>query len=221
MKWLVILFILMGLAAPTMGKAQCSDSGWHGRRPYGDYCYGSERGWYGAKRGIDSAEEATRILQDYYTDEDVTIGKIVKKENYFEAEILGVLGDGSYALCGIGETVPEMVFGHASKDSLADVWKSNPVLLEIREGLPRSLKGVCGDCVMKNICLGSCIAQNYYRSQDLWAPFWYCEEAQRLGLFPESRLVRRALESRPQHAKGPSWNDRLPDDHVLCAEVVR
>jgi SynChlorMet cassette radical SAM/SPASM protein ScmF len=135
--------------------------------------------------------------------------------------ILGVLGDGSYALCGIGETVPEMVFGHASKESLADVWKSNPVLLEIREGLPRSLKGVCGDCVMKNICLGSCIAQNYYRSQDLWAPFWYCEEAQRLGLFPESRLVRRAFESRPQHAKGPSWNDRLPDDPVLCAEVVR
>ncbi len=89
MKWLVILFILMDLAAPTMGKAQCSDSGWHGRRPYGDYCYGSERGWYGATRGVDSAEEATRILQDYYTDEDVTIGKIVKKENYFEAEILG------------------------------------------------------------------------------------------------------------------------------------
>ena len=88
MKWIVVLIVLLGLAAPTMAQAQCSDSDLHGRRPYGDYCYGSDSGWYGAKRGVDSAEETKRILQDYYTDEDVTIGKIVKKENYFDAEIL-------------------------------------------------------------------------------------------------------------------------------------
>jgi SynChlorMet cassette radical SAM/SPASM protein ScmF len=102
--------------------------------------------------------------------------------------ILGVLAGGSYALCGIGEHVPELIFGHASNDSLADVWQTNPVLLEIREGLPRRLGGICGECLMKGVCLGSCIAQNYYRNRDLWAPFWYCEEARREGLFPESRL---------------------------------
>jgi SynChlorMet cassette radical SAM/SPASM protein ScmF len=101
--------------------------------------------------------------------------------------ILGVLANGSYALCGIGETVPELVFGHASKDALSDVWSGNPVLREIREGLPRRLGGICGKCLMKGICLGSCIAQNYYRDRDLWAPNWYCEEAARLGLFPDSR----------------------------------
>ena len=68
--------------------------------------------------------------------------------------ILGVLANGSYALCGIGETVPELVFGHASKDPLADVWKDNPVLREIREGLPRRLGGICGECLMKGVCLG-------------------------------------------------------------------
>jgi len=36
--------------------------------------------------------------------------------------ILGVLANGSYALCGIGETVPELVFGHATTDRLEDVW---------------------------------------------------------------------------------------------------
>jgi SynChlorMet cassette radical SAM/SPASM protein ScmF len=82
--------------------------------------------------------------------------------------ILGVLGGGSYALCGIGETVPELVFGHASNDPLADVWKDNSILREIREGLPRRLGGICGDCLMKGVCLGSCIAHNYYRSRDLW-----------------------------------------------------
>ncbi|HMK36593.1 MAG TPA: SynChlorMet cassette radical SAM/SPASM protein ScmF [Desulfomonilaceae bacterium] len=105
--------------------------------------------------------------------------------------ILGVLGDGTYALCGIGETVPELAFGHAEKDRLETVWKHNPILQSIREGLPKRLKGICGDCIMKSRCLGSCIAQNYYRDKDFWAPNWFCEEAYKLGLFPESRIRGR------------------------------
>ena len=102
--------------------------------------------------------------------------------------ILGVLADGSYALCGIGETVPDLVFGHAATDRLESIWENAPVLLDIREGLPNRLEGICGDCLMNSRCLGSCIAQNYYSSKNLWAPFWYCEEAHKRGLFPESRL---------------------------------
>ncbi len=103
--------------------------------------------------------------------------------------IIGVLANGSYALCGIGEVVPELIFGHVETASLKDVWENHPVLLDIREGIPRRLEGICGRCLMKNICLGSCIAQNYYRHKSLWSPFWYCEEAQRLGLFPDSRIM--------------------------------
>ncbi len=102
--------------------------------------------------------------------------------------ILGVLAGGSYALCGIGETVPEMVFGNAARDSLRDVWENSPVLNDIRSGLPARLEGVCAECLLKNVCLGSCIAQNYYSRHNLWAPHWYCEEAHRHGLFPETRL---------------------------------
>ena len=102
--------------------------------------------------------------------------------------ILGVLANGDYALCGIGATVPELVFGNAARDSLSEVWLHNPVLAELRAGMPRQLKGICSTCVMQQVCLGSCIAQNYYSSHDLWAPFWYCEEAHRQGLFPETRL---------------------------------
>ncbi|OGD10794.1 MAG: SynChlorMet cassette radical SAM/SPASM protein ScmF [Candidatus Aminicenantes bacterium RBG_13_62_12] len=104
--------------------------------------------------------------------------------------ILGVLADGSYALCGIGETVPELVFGRAGRDRLDEIWNNHPLLKEIREGLPGKLKGVCGDCLMKSLCLGSCVAQNYYSSRDLFSPFWYCEEARKKGLFPSSRLGR-------------------------------
>lgn len=102
--------------------------------------------------------------------------------------ILGVLGNGSYALCGIGETVPEFIFGDAAKDRLADVWENTSVLKQIRENLPAKLGGICGECIMKGVCLGSCIAQNYYRSKDLWAPFWFCEEAEKAGIFPETRM---------------------------------
>ena len=103
--------------------------------------------------------------------------------------ILGVIASGSYALCGIGETVPALAFGHAAQKGLKEVWDNTGVLQELRDGFPHRLKGVCGDCVMKNRCLGSCVAQNYYSEKDLWAPFWYCKEAHAHGLFPASRLI--------------------------------
>jgi SynChlorMet cassette radical SAM/SPASM protein ScmF len=102
--------------------------------------------------------------------------------------ILGVLANGSYALCGIGQTVPDLVFGHSAVDPLEDVWNNSSVLKELREGLPQRLEGICGDCVMKSRCLGSCIAQNYYSSRNLWASYWYCDKAQKIGLFPETRV---------------------------------
>ena len=102
--------------------------------------------------------------------------------------ILGVLANGNYALCGIGENVPELVFGHTADNRLEDVWKTTKALNELREGLTHRLEGICGECLMKDICLGSCIAQNFYRNKHLWAPFWYCEEARKVGLFPETRM---------------------------------
>lgn len=101
--------------------------------------------------------------------------------------IIGVLATGSYALCGIGSHIPELVFGHASRDRLAEVWQNNPVLQEIREGLPERLGGICQDCFLNRICLGFCLAQNYYQTRDLWTPYWFCQQAEAAGLFPDSR----------------------------------
>jgi SynChlorMet cassette radical SAM/SPASM protein ScmF len=114
--------------------------------------------------------------------------------------ILGILANGSYALCGIGETVPELVFGHAARDRLEDVWRESKVLNELRDGLPHRFEGVCSDCLMKTMCLASCVAQNYYRSKNLWTGFWYCEEARTRGLFPKSRRGRK--DDRPEGLEG-------------------
>jgi SynChlorMet cassette radical SAM/SPASM protein ScmF len=102
--------------------------------------------------------------------------------------IIGVLGDGSYALCGIGATVPELIFGRVGEDRLADIWEQSPVLNHLRAHLPQDLEGVCRRCIMKYLCLGTCVALNYYREKKLLAANWVCQEAYDSGSFPGSRL---------------------------------
>jgi SynChlorMet cassette radical SAM/SPASM protein ScmF len=112
--------------------------------------------------------------------------------------ILGVLPSGEYALCGMGSHVEQLHFGWIGQDSLVKVWQENPILQNLRIGLPEKLNGICSHCLMKHLCLGSCIAQNYYRTSSLWAPFWFCEQANAAGLFPDSRLD---LSSQKSHNK--------------------
>ena len=102
--------------------------------------------------------------------------------------ILGVIPSGHYSLCGIGKQKPEFVFGKVGENDLAKIWHENAILQTLRTGLPNRLDGVCSQCLMKHICLGSCVAQNYYRTGSLWAPFWFCEKAEAIGLFPTTRL---------------------------------
>lgn len=102
--------------------------------------------------------------------------------------ILGVLANGDYALCGIGSQVPDLVFGHIGREDLATVWNRSRSLVALREGLPGKLEGVCGRCLMNGFCLASCVAQNHYRTKRIFAPFWFCEQAEEAGLFPASRL---------------------------------
>lgn len=101
---------------------------------------------------------------------------------------LGVIPSGQYALCGIGEHIADFVFGNVGEDALARIWANNPLLNDIRNGLPKNLSGICSRCLMAGSCLGSCITQNYYRDGNLWAPFWLCEQAESLGMFPSTRL---------------------------------
>ncbi len=108
--------------------------------------------------------------------------------------IMGVIATGRYALCGIGQNVPELVFGSVADGPLEVLWRENPVLNQLRDGLPSRLGGICARCVMRRRCLGCCVAQNYYRSKDLMAPFWFCEQAEMAGCFPASRLEPSPLD---------------------------
>jgi len=119
------------------------------------------------------------------------LGKLVEGDGLSSCGILGILGllaDGHYALCGVGEHIPELAYGQAGVGHLAEIWSGHPMLKELRKGLPNDLKGVCGDCLMKRLCLGSCVAMNYQQGHGLLASYWFCEQAHAANLFPASRL---------------------------------
>jgi len=54
------------------------------------------------------------------------------------------------------------------------------------------LQGVCSRCMMRRVCFGSCVAQNYYRTGSLFSSFWFCEQAEKTDAFPKTRLEATA-----------------------------
>jgi SynChlorMet cassette radical SAM/SPASM protein ScmF len=101
---------------------------------------------------------------------------------------LGILGSGEISLCGIGKTVPDMVFGRLG-DSIREIWLSHSMLLQLRRELEdlSSYPGICRDCIHARTCHTGCVANNYVdRSRLVW-PSAFCAEADMRGLFPDAR----------------------------------
>ncbi len=103
--------------------------------------------------------------------------------------ILGILGSGEMALCGIGRNIPELCFGRLGKDSVRDVWISHPTLVRMRQDLDGVYPGLCGDCVHAKRCLTHCVAMNYEANGSLVSVSPLCAEAEQRGMFPDSRRV--------------------------------
>jgi len=106
--------------------------------------------------------------------------------------ILGILGTGEIALCGIGETIPELVYGYLGKDSIRDIWINNPVIKGLRKDIEdtATYPGVCGSCIHAKACRTGCVANNYQYGGRLVSPQWLCDHAYNKGVFPVSRLRR-------------------------------
>jgi SynChlorMet cassette radical SAM/SPASM protein ScmF len=101
--------------------------------------------------------------------------------------ILSIISDGSISLCGIGVTIPELIFGHIAKDKLKHIWETSPKIKNLREEIPAKLKGICGRCVHRDLCLGTCVANNYHQTKSFSTPYFFCEDADRNNLFPKTR----------------------------------
>jgi SynChlorMet cassette radical SAM/SPASM protein ScmF len=109
--------------------------------------------------------------------------------------ILGILGSGEIALCGIGRSTPELVYGHLGEDSIRSLWLHHPTILTLRRILEDTdaYPGICGECQVAKYCRTGCVAQNYVDSEQLVWPDALCVEAEQLGLFPETRKKKRPM----------------------------
>jgi len=101
--------------------------------------------------------------------------------------IMGLLGTGEMALCGIGRNIPELCFGTLGKDSVPDVWANHPILVKMRQDLKGPFPGLCGNCIHVKRCLTHCVAMNYEATGRLVDVSPICDKAEKAGLFPESR----------------------------------
>jgi len=165
----------------------------------------SGRGKNLSQKGMTLSLQETMGLADYIQDElqpNISIPLILrlppalKRINQFFSSdsqgcrvlnIIGILGSGEYALCGIGKNVPELCFGIVGKDDLKDLWIHNPVLNQLRENVEKKYPGICSDCIHTGGCLTQCVAQNYLDFGELIHPSALCHEAERLGVFPKTR----------------------------------
>ena len=102
--------------------------------------------------------------------------------------ILGVLANGDISICGIGERLSSLRMGNIRNEPLAELWRNNPILKTLRADIPQKLQGVCSQCIFKGYCLGKCRAEAYYITGNFLSPFSFCDEAQKLGLFPEKNI---------------------------------
>ena len=110
--------------------------------------------------------------------------------------VLGILGTGEIALCGIGQTIPSSCTGHLGMDSIRDIWLSHPVILGLRRDLENTngYPGICGFCIHAKSYRTGCVANNYVYSGKLIFPEWLCNEAERERAFPKTRLRDMGFE---------------------------
>ena len=103
--------------------------------------------------------------------------------------ILGILGSGAVALCGIGKTMPEFVYGNIATDSIRDIWLNHPTVVRLRHDLRDfgNYPELCRGCIFMRKCRTGCVVQNYSDYGQLIWPSDLCLKAQEQGLFKDSR----------------------------------
>lgn len=120
----------------------------------------------------------------------LTLPRLVPLPTCPVRNILGVLPDGTASFCGIAFTRPELSMGSLSeRGSLERIWRTHPLLLELRVALGGPRPQPCGGCIFGRSCSGHCAMESYERTGGFGAPDLLCSKAWSAGLFPESRRI--------------------------------
>ncbi|MCP4655714.1 MAG: radical SAM protein [bacterium] len=108
--------------------------------------------------------------------------------------LLAVLPNGDITICALSRDNDELFFGNVRDTRLKQVWeKARLDELRSRYLTADELTGICGDCVWKHLCKGSCRAWAYEDGSSFDAPFPLCATLHEAGEFPRAyRLSARA-----------------------------
>jgi len=83
-----VLFAIAAILIMLTGPDAYAMNGWRGGNPYGNYCSGHRWGWYGARKTVGTAEDARKILIEYFSLKgNVKIGEIRERKWFFEADV--------------------------------------------------------------------------------------------------------------------------------------
>ncbi len=121
------------------------------------------------------------------------LGEIIRRKGNASAcgilGVLGFLGSGEIAMCGIGRNIPELVYGCLGQDSIHDIWVHHPTLIKLRHALKDvdNYPNICRECTMAKNCRTGCVAQNFQNSKQVIWPDSLCLKAHQKGLFPMTR----------------------------------
>lgn len=88
---ITFLSLSVNLTVVSLASAEriCPDCPrWQENAPYGDYCPGSWRGWYGARKKVLTLREAKAIFTEYFSRYgDTKVVNIQERKRFFIAEI--------------------------------------------------------------------------------------------------------------------------------------
>jgi radical SAM protein with 4Fe4S-binding SPASM domain len=106
--------------------------------------------------------------------------------------LLGILPGGDITVCALGREETDLHFGNVREVRLKDAWeKARMDLLRERYVSGDNLQGICGDCVWKRTCKGSCRAWAYVEGEDFESPYPVCQEAADKGYFPDEYRISK------------------------------
>lgn len=101
--------------------------------------------------------------------------------------LLGVLPNGDVTICALSRENEDLHFGNVRDEGirLKSIWeKTRMDMLRSRYVAADDLQGICGDCVWKYTCKGSCRAWAYEEGGDFDAAFPICKALDEAGAFP-------------------------------------
>ncbi len=195
---------------PQMVKEFVNDMGFSFRLIPHIMEYG--RGVYGCNSLGASYSEIIQLLEDFYypflaESKDslssvelnpalVPIDTIQHHVCPWGKSMLGINAQGDVGLCHVSLHDKNFVFGNIATNTIENIWNNSKTLRSFRQFSLDSLKGVCGNCLAKEVCRGGCRLHAFAKYGDIYAPDPQCQIVYNMGAFPDY-----ALENEDQNCR--------------------